>query len=50
MSYVNMILYGAVIPSYSGEKNKQKEDDKDIIRGDDPKNQERIKQLFRSIQ
>ncbi len=50
MSYANMILYGAVIPSYkspddgkggkNGKKKKAKKQER--INGDDPRNRDKI--------
>lgn len=48
MSYANLIMYGAVIPSYNGDKKKNSSNDKEqeVIKMDDPRNKERIKQIF----
>jgi hypothetical protein len=45
MSYANMILYGAVLPSYSskkGEHGKQEE----IINADDPESKELVRNIL----
>lgn len=47
MSYVNLIMYGAVLPSYK-HGNKEGKDD-EIINADDPKNHERIREFFAGI-
>lgn len=47
MSYVNMIMYSAVLPSYKG-RNKGKEDD-DVINADDPKNRDMVMKFFAGI-
>lgn len=42
-------MYGAVIPSYSGSKKKgggDKGKEQEVIKMDDPRNRERIKQIF----
>lgn len=40
-------MYGAVIPSYSGSKKKGGGDkEQEVIKMDDPRNRERIKQIF----
>lgn len=45
MSYPNMILYGAVIPSYSGGKEKIN-GAQDVIKADDPKNRDKVRRFF----
>ena len=51
MSYVNLIMYGAVIPSYNSKKKDGNGGDKEqeVIKMDDPRNRERIKQIFDSF-
>lgn len=53
MSYVNLIMYGAVIPSYKGsdKKNGSKaiDEEQEVIQMDDPRNKERIKQIFETF-
>lgn len=48
MSYVNMIMYGAVIPSYNGKRKNGKDGGKEqeVIKVDDPRNRARVKQIF----
>lgn len=47
MSYVNMIMYGAVIPSYDSKRNKDGGDkEQEVIRVDDPKNRARVRKIF----
>lgn len=48
MSYANMIMYGAVLPSYkSGKKNKSgKADDNEVINADDPRNREKVRRIL----
>jgi hypothetical protein len=43
-----MIMYGAVIPSYSSSK-ADKAEKHDVIKADDPRNKERVKAFFDSI-
>jgi len=44
LSYQNLILYGAVLPSYSKKSDKEKEK---TINADDPKNRDIVrKELF----
>lgn len=51
MSYANMVLYGAVLPSYhakdkgAGGTGKKQE----VIKADDPKNKEKVRQFFDNI-
>lgn len=42
MSYANIRLYNAVIPTYSSAKDKDKENGDKIINGDDPANRGKI--------
>lgn len=46
MSYVNMIMFGAVIPNYNSQKKGKGEKEQEIIKVDDPKNRERVKEIF----
>lgn len=49
VSYANMVLYGATLPSYGDLKNKKEDKDKngdEIIRADDPKNKELVKAII----
>jgi hypothetical protein len=43
MSFANITLYGSVLPSYGGKKDKDKDD---VIRADDPKNKGAIRNLL----
>ena len=40
-----MILYGAVLPSYDSEDNKQAEKE-DVINADDPANREKVRSIL----
>lgn len=44
MSYANLILYGATLPSYNKKKDNKgrKTNDDETINADDPRNNERI--------
>lgn len=52
MSYANMVLYGAVLPSYhtkdkgAGGTGAKKQE---VIKADDPRNKEKVRQIFDSI-
>ena len=48
LSYVNMIMYGAVLPSYSSKKTSDKSD-KDIVKADDPKNRDKVRKFLETI-
>ncbi len=45
LSYANMIMYSAVIPSYKSRKDKTA-DEEEVIDANDPKNRDRIDQLL----
>ena len=51
MSYPNLIVYNAVLPAYN---TKDKTDvsvaGQEVIKADDPRNKERVKQFFDSIE
>lgn len=51
MSYTNLIMYGAVLPSYrkpkDGTGNKEEQD---IVKADDPNNRERVRKFLESIE
>jgi hypothetical protein len=50
LSYANLILLGATLPSYDSEKNKKSSrGDGEVIKADDPKNREKVKQFFNSV-
>lgn len=46
MSYANIRLYNAVIPTYSSTKDKDKESRDKIINGDDPANRGKINKVM----
>lgn len=52
VSYANLIMMGATLPSYSNEKEKMKNKGgrQDVIKADDPRNKERVRAFFNSIE
>lgn len=48
MSYVNMIMYGAVIPSYNSKRKGKSKDGKEQeeVKVDDPRNRARVRQIL----
>ena len=51
LSYPNLILYNAVLPSYqSKDRARGSDSGQEVIKADDPKNKERVKQFFDSIE
>lgn len=46
MSYVNMIMYGAVIPNYNGRKRTKNGKAQVEIKVDDPRNRAKVKRIF----
>lgn len=48
MSYANMIMYGAVLPSYKSSKKNTpgKADDNERINADDPRNRDKVRQIL----
>lgn len=50
MSYANMIMYGAVIPSYNGGRRRGKGGrDEEVIKADDPRNRAKVRRLLDSF-
>ena len=51
MSYANLILYGASLPTYSSknDKNKSRSQDEEIIKADDPRNNDRVQAFLDSV-
>lgn len=39
-------MFGAVIPSYKGAKDKAK--DEEVVRADDPRNRDKVRAIFDS--
>lgn len=46
MSYPNLILYGATLPSYDGRGSAGTSPAGELINGDDPANRERLNKIF----
>jgi len=49
ISYENLLLYSAAIPSFGGKKSKKDKKGKDkgeIINGDDPRNKDLVKAII----
>ena len=42
MSYANIVLYSASLPTYRGKGEK----DDEVIQGDDPRNKERLRAIL----
>lgn len=50
MSYVNMVMYGAVIPSYNGKHRKGGgKGGQERIKADDPRNRAKVRKLLDSF-
>lgn len=51
LSYANLILLGATLPSYNSEKNKsdRAKSNEEVINADDPNNKEKVRQFFNSV-
>ena len=51
MSYANVIMYSASLPTYDTDKDKEKkqEEEQEVIKVDDPKNRQRVKQILDSF-
>ena len=58
MSYNNVLLYGASLPSYVPKKDRKKQGDPkhrgtaygdQYIKADDPRNNEKMKQFFATL-
>ena len=50
LSYANLILLGAALPSYdSDRKKKSSQSDQEIIKADDSRNKDKVRQFFNSV-
>lgn len=49
MSYANLVMLGASLPSYTNRGKKEAADRKDIIDASDPDNRERVREYLDSI-
>lgn len=45
MSWINVMMYNAVIPSYRSSKDKEKKKEK-VIKADDPANRDLVRQIL----
>ena len=45
MSYANVIMYSAVLPSYNSKK-KDGDTNQKVIKADDPRNKEEVRKFF----
>lgn len=49
LSYSNLILYNAVIPTYKSKTDGDGKQSQEVIKMDDPANKEKIKDIFDSF-
>jgi hypothetical protein len=50
LSYANLILLGATLPSYDSEKSKASSHrHEEVINAEDPRNKEKVRQFFNSV-
>lgn len=52
LSYANLILLGATLPSYNSEKSSTDRTTKrneEVINAEDPNNKEKVRQFFNSV-
>lgn len=51
LSYPNLILLGATLPSYNRDKDRKdrQTQGQDVIDAEDPRNKDAVKQFFNSI-
>lgn len=47
LSYVNMIMYSAIIPS---PKRNGKDKQQEVIKADDPRNRDKVRKAFEQFQ
>lgn len=45
MSYANLLMYGAVLPSYDSEEKKEGKEQQ-VIKADDPTNRDKVRKFF----
>lgn len=50
LSYTNLVMYGAVIPSSRGGRSTEEWKEKGVINADDPKNRDKVRQYLDSIE
>ena len=48
MSYVNLIMYSRVLPSYESEDKQEKKEDvgEEVINADDPANRDKVREIL----
>lgn len=46
MSYTNMIMFGAVIPSYNSKRKGKDSKEQEVVKADDPRNRARVRKIF----
>ena len=46
MSYTNMIMFGAVIPSYNSKRKSKDSKEQEVVKADDPRNRARVRKIF----
>lgn len=52
ISYVNLIMYGAVLPSYESMKRKGKgnpDKEQEVVKADDPANRAKVREILNSF-
>lgn len=49
MSFANVILYSAVLPSYNNKEKDVNGKPQEVIRADDPKNSKRVKDIIAGL-
>ena len=50
LSYANLILLGATLPSYDPDRKKRTpQGDQEVVRADDPRNKDKVRQFFNSV-
>jgi hypothetical protein len=50
LSYVNMIMYSSVLPSYDSNKDKKSNTSQEVIKADDPANRDKINQFLDNVE
>lgn len=56
LSYVNVIMYGATLPSYEASRQDRERrrkggaDDGEVIKADDPGNRERVRKMIEGFE
>lgn len=50
LSYANMIMYSAVLPSYDGGKDGNKKEKQKVIKADDPANRDSVRRFLENVE